>query len=142
MGVYGNGFLELLMPSLKRKIMREYTRVTYSNAEISERDTEFRECWGNPVHAQTVCTRPSLLVEGLGTRLACMYHGPRRALCFSRPNPTPRTSAATRLFAFATSCPAQQGKAMCSPVYLLMLPVCEKLALLTGIHRVGLCPIE
>ena len=23
---------------------------------------------------------------------------------------------------------------MCSPVYLLMLPVCEKLALLTGIH--------
>ena len=32
------------------------------------------------------------------------------------------------LFAFATSCPAQ-------PVYLLMLPVCEKLALLTGIHR-------
>ena len=31
-------------------------------------------------------------------------------------------------------------KRMCSPVYLLMLPVCEKLALLTGIHRVGPCP--
>ena len=48
------------MPSLKRKIMREYTRVTYNNAEISERDTEFLECWENPAHAQTVCTRPSL----------------------------------------------------------------------------------
>ena len=33
-------------------------------------------------------------------------------------------------------------KRMCSPVYLLMLPVCEKLALLTGIHRVCPCPIE
>ena len=33
-------------------------------------------------------------------------------------------------------------KRMCSPVYLLMLPVCEKLALLTGIHRVGPCSIE
>ena len=41
-----------------------------------------------------------------------------------------------------SSCPAQRGKAVCSPVYLLMLPVCEKLALLTGIHRVGPCPIE
>ena len=40
------------------------------------------------------------------------------ALCFS-------SAAAARLFAFATSCPAQ-------PVYLLMLPVCEKLA---RIHR-------
>ena len=38
----------------------EYTRVTYNNAEISERDTEFLECWENPAHAQTVCTRPSL----------------------------------------------------------------------------------
>ena len=59
LGVYGNG-LNSLMPSLKRKIMREYTRVTYNNAEISERDTEFLECWENPAHVQTVCTRPSL----------------------------------------------------------------------------------
>ena len=40
--------------------MREYMRVTYNNAEISERDTEFLECWVNPAHAQTVCTRLSL----------------------------------------------------------------------------------
>ena len=38
-------------------------------------------------------------------------------------------SAAARLFAFATS------SRCASPVYLLMLAVCEKLALLTGIHR-------
>ena len=40
--------------------MPEYTRVTFNNAEISERDTEFLECWENPAHAQTVRTRPSL----------------------------------------------------------------------------------
>ena len=38
--------------------MREYTIVTYNNAEISERDTEFLECW------KTVCTRPSLPPRG------------------------------------------------------------------------------
>ena len=55
------------MPSLKWKIMREYTRVTSNNAEISEiRDTEFLEGWESHAHAQTACTRPTLLTEGLG----------------------------------------------------------------------------
>ena len=30
----------------------------YNNAELSERDTEFLECWDNPAHVQTACTRP------------------------------------------------------------------------------------
>ena len=52
-------------------------------------------------------------------------YGPRPALCF----PVLAynyISAAARLFA-SSGC--------ASPVYLLMLAVCEKLALLTGIHR-------
>ena len=55
-------------------------------------------------------------------------YGPHPALCF----PVLAynyISAAARLFAFATS------SGCASPVYLLMLAVCEKLALLTGIHR-------
>ena len=55
--VYGNG-LKLTHAVSE---MENYARVTYNNAEISERDTEFLECWENPAHAQTVCTRPSLL---------------------------------------------------------------------------------
>ena len=52
--------------------------------------------------------------------------------------------AAARLFTCLWPLAAQRNgkKRMCSPVYLLMLPICEKLALLTGIHRVGPCPIE
>ena len=57
-------------------------------------------------------------------------YGPRPALCF----PVlvlayNYISAAARLFAFATS------SGCASPVYLLMLAVWEKLALLTCIHR-------
>ena len=55
-------------------------------------------------------------------------YGPRPALCFSVLAYN-YISAAARLFAFATS------SGCASPVYLLMLAVCEKLALLTGIHR-------
>ena len=78
---YGNSLKLTHMPSLKRKIMRDYTRVTYNNAEISKRDTEFLECWENPAHAQTVCTRPSSPRGRPGNEARCACTG--EALSFA-----------------------------------------------------------
>ena len=59
------------------------------------------------------------------------YQRPCPALSFST-RPAGRRSPLSPLAAQRNG-----EKRMCSPIYLLMLPVCEKLALLTGIHRAG-----
>ena len=89
--------------------------------------------------------RPSPSISGVSMR------GPRPALFFSsRPiDPTPRIYCTSSRCSPLSLCllhyiAAQRNgeNRMCSPVYLLMLPVCGKLALLIGIHSVGPCPIE
>ena len=58
--------------------------------------------------------------------------------------PAPRIYIPLPLTSLPLPLAAQRNgeKRICSPVYLLMLPVCKKLALSTGIHRGGPCPIE
>ena len=86
-------------------------------------------------NCQGRCSTPSPSISSVSMRTRGLVPP-----CCSRPDPACLWPSFTCLLPLAAQ--RNGGKRMCSPVYLLMLPVCEKLALFTGIHRVGPCPIE
>ena len=85
--------------------------------------------------------RPSPSISGMSLRVS-KYQRPCPALLFSTRPCVYTSGRRSPLSLCLLPLAAQRNgeKRMYSSVYLLMLSVCEKLALLTGIHHVGPCP--